>query len=941
MFAQQLDAWVRAGRLTADEAAPVLRALQPAVPHPATIQPPIARRFSAGNPVTPAIPRAPSLAERAWAGLLALRTRQLLLFLGAFLLLVSSLVLVLLNWAQVPVELQCSLLVAVCGALWAGGEFLERRWQLASAGAGLRAVAGVLLPVVVFAILRALSSIDLHTNWLFSSLVCLPLYVVAARTTNQRLFSVAASLSAASATLAAAGFAGWQFAPGALLLLFTAYLPLARYLRRTVPQHATTPMWVAQLGAPLALLAAFSASEVGVLATTIWLGVLFYACTALITKRAVWSWPAAALGPIAAVLTVAAWRPLSVLGCALALVCLGIAYLFVARQSGLFARSGQSGGLHMGTAPWLIAQLLVPGSLLVSLIGWGGTLTALILTASVAFYALALWCEQRLLWSTLAAVTFPAALSAALAAFATMPPRGLEFVLLGVAALYLLVEYWLRRRGQATLAIGPGWTAQLGVIGLLVTLLVSGELSWQAAALAWGTVGFYLLALQLSRQLVWLWPIMALLPCAMWLTAGAAALPSVALLLALALLALVYSGAAVWMEPRTRPAAIPAYLIGLGLAALVGSAATISGTAMLLVMLPPLIALFGLLTAATHRGRLSWFEPTQVAQVAVASLGIGIVLLRVWLGALLQLTPLSLPWQAVTLLPLGAIAFAAARWWPGRLRRGYDLALQTLGALFALELCSRALGTRNPEVVSMWLLAATWLFQLGLRRNVLWSSLFLGTLPFALVLLLARLNAADWQGTLLALTLISVYLLGGESARRGAWRCLTVPGTVFGALIAVGLSMLVAVDLFTQGAAPWSDLLVPLVLLAVLALLAARWRLPALGVLASAALASAALLALNLELLRPWVATAHEYTLMLVALTIVLLVVGAVLRRLAPRHALPYELSGLALLAGAPVLALVGSDTGLVAWGALALAGVYTTWRYQMRWLLLPALLAS
>jgi uncharacterized membrane protein len=85
---------------------------------------------------------------------LSLRTRQTLLFLGAFLLVISAFVLVVYNWASFPPVLQFALLAGISGGLWAAGVWIKRRPGLARAGDGLQSVAGTLVPLVAFSLSR-------------------------------------------------------------------------------------------------------------------------------------------------------------------------------------------------------------------------------------------------------------------------------------------------------------------------------------------------------------------------------------------------------------------------------------------------------------------------------------------------------------------------------------------------------------------------------------------------------------------------------------------------------------------------------------------------------------------------------------------------------------------------------------------------------------------
>nr|MDQ2999057.1 hypothetical protein [Chloroflexota bacterium] len=203
---------------------------------------------------TPVAPREP-WGDRMGHALLSLRTRQTLLYLGAFLLVVSALVLVVFNWASFPPILQFALLAGVCGGLWAGGTWLARQSGLERAGAGLQAVGAVLVPVVAFSLSRpGLLDLEPRGAWLLASALSLPIYALAAWRIRHPLFVVAGCLSGASAVLAALSSVDNQWLPLALIITLLGYLLLARWLKRVAPDLAAGPYWVAQAGLPLALL---------------------------------------------------------------------------------------------------------------------------------------------------------------------------------------------------------------------------------------------------------------------------------------------------------------------------------------------------------------------------------------------------------------------------------------------------------------------------------------------------------------------------------------------------------------------------------------------------------------------------------------------------------------------------------------------------------------
>src|SRR5262245_3727128 len=315
--ATQVVALLREDRMQASPAVAVAAAAVPQAPALAAAVPTTAvaspLEAAAAIKAPPAAPPGPPPGERLWAALLALRTRQTLLFLGAFLLIVSALILVVFNWASFPPLLQFALLAAVCGGLWGGGYWLSERWGLTGAGIGLRAVGAALTPVVAFSLSRpGLLDLTPRGGWLLASLLSLPIYALAAWRLRHVSYVVAGCLAAASAVLAALSFADPRWLPAALVLVLAGYLPLARLLRRAAPELAAGPIWVAYGGVPIALLWAMlwlASHQIGYgsLAATLIAAAGFAVLAAWLERQPLWGWAAAALTPLGLLATLAAW----------------------------------------------------------------------------------------------------------------------------------------------------------------------------------------------------------------------------------------------------------------------------------------------------------------------------------------------------------------------------------------------------------------------------------------------------------------------------------------------------------------------------------------------------------------------------------------------------------------------------------------------------------
>lgn len=364
-FELLLAKWVRQDRLSLDNARQLytlLREEREHIEHPAARGvPPTPDTSLAPLPPTPIAPPAeaepprwpppkpetqPSsaadttkpAAQGVRAGLLALRTRVTLLLLGAFLLLMSSLILVLFNWASFPPFLQFALLASVCGGFWGGGMWAGRREGLQRVGVGLQAVGGVLVPVVAFSLTRpGLLALDLSLAWLLTSVLSLPIYVLASWKLRHGLFVGAACLAGVSMGLAAANLRAtphWFLCT--VILVCTGYLPLAQWLaQHHRPDLARVPTlfaFVTTLTALLLSLALATVVSPFPLAATFWAGVLFFLLATWQQQTPRWLWGVAGTLPLAVLATMHAaaipleWGVLALSILALAYLVLSIAF---------------------------------------------------------------------------------------------------------------------------------------------------------------------------------------------------------------------------------------------------------------------------------------------------------------------------------------------------------------------------------------------------------------------------------------------------------------------------------------------------------------------------------------------------------------------------------------------------------------------------------------
>ncbi|KAB8140287.1 hypothetical protein F8S13_23950 [Chloroflexia bacterium SDU3-3] len=801
---------------TAEEREPVAEAAQVSAAAEREAAPAIVQASAAEkqeNVVqTPPTPPTPSLLERAWAGALALRTRQVMLYLGMFLMLVSSVVLVVFNWASFPRMLQCVLMAVVTGSFWAAGDRIERRWQLPSAGAGLRSVSGALAPICMAAITLTMG-VGNQAAWLLASLACVPLYTWAVRRTGQRFFVVNAGLAGASLAAAAASFISWQAVPPALVAAMAGYIALAWRLERGGrAEFAPQLTWVAHLLGLAGLLVAVPLWLGGLLdpwmlSLTFGAGTALYLLAATLGRNPIWAWAASLLAPLAmaaAGLAVAPGRPDVWMALVIALEALLVG-----------GRAALRGQQEIAAILWKAAHVIVPFALLVGVgLGVAHATMAMAAWAALGFYLIVLREKPVEIWGLVAATLLPLAIVLQDLSLDFRVAAATWYALLLLAALYRVLAHRWWQQHPAT--FGPLVVAYL--IPPLVLLLHIG-LTWELSWLLWMAAGFYALCSALSRRVRWLWAALALLAAA----AGTDLLllqVDAALRAALfALLALGYLASGALGEPRWGRFAAPLYGLGAVIAALACADAVLAGGPALRVALPILLLFCALAATAAHRGRMAMLGRMLREQAAASAMAALVVLGALWGWAMLDLAALSAAERAVALLPLAAAACVAARHWPGALRPRYDDALQAAAALLAITLTLISFSSAGLHIVGMGLLTLTLVAQALLRRRRVWgeSAVAAGSVTAALSLGHFHAEMAYWLG--FGLLIVACYMLAEaliDRQRRWMWvSCVSAPG-----------SLLAFTSLAVPG--PRALWLLPCVALAGLMLLGAqllrRWR---------------------------------------------------------------------------------------------------------------------
>ncbi len=732
-------ATVALGPDDASAAAPVQHApTQPAAAVPLA-QVENAPAAAVAMPALPATPAGPTLGDRFGQALLALRTRQTLLFLGAFLLFISALILIVFNWASFSPILQFALIAGVCGGFWAGGAWLIRNTDLDRAGAGLQAVGGVLVPVVAFSLSRpGLLDLAPRWGWLLASLLCVPIYAFAAWRLRRPIYSGAACVSVASAVLAAMNGVDVEWLPTVLLLTLALFLPLEQWLVSRAPALAAGPRWVAHVAAPLALLAALLLVEFDparpALAGALWAGAGFYALALALKPRQLWAWVAAALPVSALVATLLAWNPVS-LWWAVCAALLGLAYtgLALALESRALARvlpaylgalalaalAVAASALDLAGARWALPLLLANALLLVAARerGWLAWLPEALrdLVAAVAFGGAALLLAGWL---------------CALLDLSPWQPAEIAMVLLVLAALGVVAASAPRLRRSYDLALQVASIA----IGLIAMFVAATSNGLQAAALT----GFATLAVfEALRYRNIAWAAVALgvaaLSAQFWLLRFVVAGPMLLSVPALLVSALYLEGGALLRRSAWRYWSLPA----LGWGALASLYALMLTSESLFLSSGPqgwhvlaLLALAAIIALASALWRAAWPGAAVALLLAVATLlaaergfFIGWQLESAYYGLIICALTLGF-----VVLGQGLRRVAARYAWPYEIV-GY--ALLTFAFLPTFR-DARAATLTWAAMLALYTLAR-WLYR---RR---WA-----TLPALLVLDMALLSGAGW-----------------------------------------------------------------------------------------------------------------------------------------------------------------------------------------------------
>jgi hypothetical protein len=152
-------------------------------------------------PKPPRPPREPITWDRIWQTLLTERTLNVLLFLGAFLMVASAITYVVYNWENLPPAAQLAAIVLFTLSFYGAGWFLRVRMGLRASGIAVTAVGSLLVPLDFYAVFVAGGVLPEEMwpwVWLVASAVCLPIYALTALRIRAQFFGYLVAVAAGS-----------------------------------------------------------------------------------------------------------------------------------------------------------------------------------------------------------------------------------------------------------------------------------------------------------------------------------------------------------------------------------------------------------------------------------------------------------------------------------------------------------------------------------------------------------------------------------------------------------------------------------------------------------------------------------------------------------------------------------------------------------------------
>ena len=368
------------------------------------------------RPIEPPIPERPVRPPRepfSWAkvadALLSRRALQTFLYVGATLLILSTVILVVQLWTDMHwVVRQIILLVGMSGLFWTGYQVREKM-QLRLSGGVLMDIGVLWLPLNVGALLFEFMDISGDkeipglgvplglplVGWMIIAATSTPVYAYLAYRFRLILMTYGAVIGAGATVMTALAASGvpleWQLMP--LVALASGFVWIASALRRSQAADMEPHVfWVAQAAVPALLgtvigwVAADDGSR-GAVTATAWAAVVFYGLSFRYYRHVAFEYLVAIGLPVAGFLTLAMhldqlpleWYNLILVGVAAAYV----AYGRYVRKTPLLLRTGKSviPALGVGFDPLYI----VGAAMTVAAVAWP---LATVPSATVSLYAL-------------------------------------------------------------------------------------------------------------------------------------------------------------------------------------------------------------------------------------------------------------------------------------------------------------------------------------------------------------------------------------------------------------------------------------------------------------------------------------------------------------------------------------------------------------------------
>ncbi len=177
---------------------------------PAAPPPPKPAPAKPAPPPRPAKPPAPPINwgkvwERAWGFVASGVLLRGLLYLGAFMIVVSAIVLVVVYWESFSSELRLGFIAAVPLTFYASGFFMRARLKLPEAGGVFTGIGALLVAVdfaAVYQIGELAGRVDVNRYWLIASIFCAALYSFTAWRVRGEFFAYLTLIGASSVVLA-------------------------------------------------------------------------------------------------------------------------------------------------------------------------------------------------------------------------------------------------------------------------------------------------------------------------------------------------------------------------------------------------------------------------------------------------------------------------------------------------------------------------------------------------------------------------------------------------------------------------------------------------------------------------------------------------------------------------------------------------------------------